>query len=118
MARVLIAEDDAWTRLWLEDILEDAGHAVISCHSADAAISLLQCDDDFDVLLTDINMPGERDGLHLASAARAMYPCLHVVVSSGKREPLPTELPPQSFFLMKPYLSEAMLPLIRVRTSR
>jgi two-component system, response regulator PdtaR len=115
MARVLVVEDDAWIRLWLEDVLEDAGHAVTSCHTADQAITVLERDDDFDVLLTDINMPGERDGLGLASTARAMYPHLRVVVSSGKRQPTASELPTRSNFLMKPYLSDAMLPLIQPR---
>ena len=57
---VLLVEDEGLIRLTLAETLEDAGYTVVSAESGDAACDLLKGATRFDVLLTDIQMPGFR----------------------------------------------------------
>jgi signal transduction histidine kinase len=50
--------------------------------NGDEALDLLHADHDFDIVLTDINMPGV-DGLTLLSHLNAQYPALKVIVISA-----------------------------------
>ncbi len=56
--RVLVAEDNAVNRKVLARILENAGHEPVVVDSGDAALDLLEVES-FDVVLMDVNMPGE-----------------------------------------------------------
>ncbi|MSO74876.1 MAG: response regulator [Alphaproteobacteria bacterium] len=67
MARILLAEDDESMRTFLERALERVGHEVISVADGFAALPHI-ANMRFDLLLTDIVMPG-MDGLELARRA-------------------------------------------------
>ena len=51
-------------------------------HSPAAALERLAAEP-FDILFTDIIMPGSMDGLALAREAIAEYPALHILLTSG-----------------------------------
>lgn len=67
MAAILLAEDDDSMRRFLKKALERAGHAVVDAGQGDEALTELQLRE-FDLLLTDIVMPG-MDGIELARRA-------------------------------------------------
>jgi two-component system chemotaxis sensor kinase CheA len=67
---VLLVDDAPFFRNMLSPVLKAAGYAVTPVASADEALALLQGNRRFDVVVTDIEMPG-RDGFELASAVRA-----------------------------------------------
>jgi len=67
---VLLVDDAPFFRSMLGPVLKAAGYAVTSVASADEALALLQGSRRFDVVVTDIEMPG-KDGFELASAVRA-----------------------------------------------
>ena len=70
MARILLAEDDDSMRDFLAKALKRAGHEVISCADGDEGLSVFEGQPDgFDLLLTDIVMPGI-DGIELARVLR------------------------------------------------
>jgi two-component system cell cycle response regulator CpdR len=81
MASILLAEDDDSVRQFLAGTLEQAGHAVTSCPDGLAALAALE-GDPFDLLLTDIVMPG-LDGIELAAKARLLRPALKIVYITG-----------------------------------
>ncbi len=81
MARILLTEDDASLRLFLSRALETAGHPVVQAEDGNAALPLIEADR-FDLLLTDIVMPG-LDGIELAQRARAIAPDLRVMFITG-----------------------------------
>ena len=67
MTRILLAEDDDSLRAFLQRALERAGYHVTACADGEAALDALDAGR-FDLLLTDIVMPGV-DGIEVARAA-------------------------------------------------
>ncbi|MCX8499961.1 MAG: response regulator, partial [Caulobacteraceae bacterium] len=63
MTRILLAEDDESLRGFLARALERAGFEVKACADGEEAVAEL--DDRWDLLLTDIVMPG-MDGIEVA----------------------------------------------------
>jgi signal transduction histidine kinase/DNA-binding response OmpR family regulator len=88
--RVLIVEDDANAREATRELLELLDARVLAVDSAQAALDLI-AQQLFDVLLTDVRMPG-MSGLDLARAVKRMQPRVHVVLASGYGAGIATEL--------------------------
>jgi CheY-like chemotaxis protein len=80
--RILLAEDEALLRELTSEDLRDAGHSVACAEDGDMALKVLE-QESFDLLLTDIRMPGTLDGWELARTARARWPGIKVVYLSG-----------------------------------
>jgi two-component system, response regulator PdtaR len=68
---VLVAEDEALVRMFTADFLVEAGYAVVEASSAAEAIRALENTAEVRVLLTDVEMPGDMDGLELARGPRS-----------------------------------------------
>jgi len=83
---ILIAEDDELVLNHLEGQLHALGYRVSAARSGPEALHLLETVRDVDLLLTDIVMPGGMNGRELADRARAMYPSLKVLFTSGYTE--------------------------------
>jgi len=81
MTRILLAEDDDSLRAFLTRALERAGYAVRACADGDEAIEALN-DGPYDLLLTDIVMPGA-DGIEVAREAAARDPALRIMFITG-----------------------------------
>ncbi|MFL5296823.1 MAG: cell cycle two-component system response regulator CpdR [Phenylobacterium sp.] len=80
MSRILLAEDDDSLRGFLARALERAGYEVTACADGDEAALVL--DQTWDLLLTDIVMPG-MDGIELARQAAAIHPGLRIMFITG-----------------------------------
>ncbi len=111
--RVLVAEDDAQVAELVEAMLRDLGHDVRLAEDADAALAVLNTGEPFDLLLTDLVMPGDKSGVDLAKAAVALRPALPVILSSGYTGDVlgPAESAPWPL-LRKPYGPEALARVI------
>jgi two-component system cell cycle response regulator CpdR len=70
MKRILLAEDDESLRGFLARALERAGYEVRSCADGEEALVALEEGTTWDLLLTDIVMPGV-DGIEVARQAAA-----------------------------------------------
>ncbi|GGD87526.1 hypothetical protein GCM10011515_03870 [Tsuneonella deserti] len=106
-----MAEDEPLLReLAIED-LTDAGHEVVAARNGDSALEVLHGDRGFDILFTDIRMPGQLDGWALATEARRLVPALKVIYSSGLDESS-EELGPDDRIIQKPYRLDALLALL------
>jgi two-component system cell cycle response regulator CpdR len=80
MPRILLAEDDDSLRGFLARALERAGYEVTACADGDEAVAVL--DQEWDLLLTDIVMPG-MDGIEVARQAAARHPGLRIMFITG-----------------------------------
>jgi len=112
--RILLVEDEFLTRLTLAEALVQAGYEVAEAESGDEATRLIDGPDGFDVLVTDIQMPGAIDGVALARHAREVDPGIPVVYMSGQPDSLRDALPlgPRDAFVGKPYGPSEILTLL------
>lgn len=102
---VLLVEDDPGLRAHVRMLLEALGNTATAAANGEEALTLLKSGLHFDVLLTDIMMPG-MNGTDLAHAARSLRPGLRILLSSGYlMESLggAARLPPGTRLLQKPY---------------
>jgi two-component system cell cycle response regulator CpdR len=81
MAQILLAEDDESLRRFLATALAKAGHQVTDFGDGGAAFECLK-GIHFDLLLTDIVMPG-MDGIELAKRAAEMNSALKIMFITG-----------------------------------
>lgn len=112
--RVLLVEDEPDIREVMAELLEDAGFDVTATCTGDEAAILLT-ESEFSVLLTDITMPGQIDGIGLAEHAREAHPGLPVVFVSGRpdSERRTRLIGPPTMFLSKPYTVEHLVDAVR-----
>lgn len=104
--RVLLVEDEGLIRLVAAEVLQDEGFEVVEAWNGDEAVRLLSGPDTFDVLFTDVRMPGVLDGVDVAMHARGRHPTIHVLVVSGYAPHLVPRLgvlEPPAHFMSKPY---------------
>jgi two-component system response regulator PilR (NtrC family) len=78
VAHILVVDDEQSMQEFLEILLQREGHDVTSCGSAREALVALE-HNDFDLLLTDIQMPG-MSGLELLDQARRLAPDTLVIL--------------------------------------
>ena len=81
MPRILLAEDDDSLRAFLSRALQRAGYDVTACADGDEALAALD-DHQWDLLLTDIVMPGV-DGIEVARQAAARQEDLRIMFITG-----------------------------------
>ena len=81
MAKILLAEDDDSLRGFLVSALKKAGHIVKDYSEGDEALKSLE-QEVFDLLLTDIVMPG-MDGIELARRGAELDPAMKIVFITG-----------------------------------
>ncbi|MCI0432837.1 MAG: response regulator [Gemmatimonadetes bacterium] len=79
MSRVLVVDDESGIRAVLAESLAGAGHE--TAEAADVAEALQRLEDGpYDVMLSDLRMPGPRDGMDLVRLARARWPQMQIIV--------------------------------------
>ncbi|WP_176055307.1 hybrid sensor histidine kinase/response regulator [Paraburkholderia caribensis] len=104
---ILVVEDDRDGRDALCELLGLLGHTWDAVANAEEALKRLQLHP-FDVLLTDLTLPG-MSGLDLARAAVAMNAARHIVFASGRDVPVHDESLPFTWTaLRKPYSFEQL----------
>lgn len=98
---MLVVEDDPLVREFIVCELEEAGYRVLWAESGERAI-LLAMTQAFDVLLTDIRLPGEIDGWSLAETMRERKAEIAIIYTTGYTPNRERQLPGTKF-LIKPY---------------
>ena len=109
---VLVVEDEVLVRMLACDVLTDGGHHPIEAVNAEEALVLIEARPDIGVMFTDVDMPGEINGLGLARLVAMRRPDLPIIVTTGAAEILPGDMPPQAQLLTKPYSPSALLAMI------
>jgi DNA-binding NtrC family response regulator len=114
---ILIVDDEEFLLEYVRLVLVRAGYSVLSAQSGEEAWNLiLENQDEIDLLLTDIVMPGSFDGLDLAERARKHRPNLPVLLMTGappQDYPLTNAPSWQRMLLRKPFYPNQLLTIVR-----
>ena len=104
-ARVLVVDDDEslWRLAcrWLQSL----GYAPVGVSSPTEAIQRLAAEP-FDLLLSDIAMPGSMDGVALAKFAKGRYPKMRLLLASAYASQMLVDSDLPANLLGKPYQKE------------
>jgi PAS domain S-box-containing protein len=89
---VLVVEDNPHVRMTVKRQLTDLGYSTIEATDGEAAQAMIEAGAEFDLLLTDVVMPGGISGYELASQAERSRPGIKVLFTSGYTELAANEL--------------------------
>jgi len=81
-ARILVVDDEAGIRQTLKDFLAEYGYSVLTAGEGEEALSLFQTYP-IDLVIADIRMPGELNGLMLTRRIKDLSPNTPVIVITG-----------------------------------
>jgi DNA-binding NtrC family response regulator len=112
---ILFADDDADLLALGITALRQAGYDPLPAISGDVALILLEQDLPFELVITDIVMPGQLDGFALARRARVLRPGLRVIYTTGFAGVASIRAPGAPFgdVLAKPWRIEHLLAAVR-----
>ena len=80
---ILVVEDEDDIRDMVSTALRERGFSVLSVPNAEVALTILLEHVKFDLLFTDIVMPGVMNGFELAEEAKRLQPNLKVIYATG-----------------------------------
>jgi DNA-binding NtrC family response regulator len=101
----LIVDDEPAIRTYLSVLLKSIEIRSLEAENAIDALRILKkLGDEIDLLITDIEMPGDMDGVDLAYSAKNMFSRTPVILISGT-----TERSSEGFtFVRKPFKADAI----------
>lgn len=109
--RILLVEDDTAIRELTEDVLSESGYEITAVGDAEKAVDALATADSFDLLISDIRLPG-MNGCELARHAMTLDPALRVLLVTGyagQRAGDPQSMPKDIPLLLKPFSLRQLL---------
>jgi DNA-binding NtrC family response regulator len=109
---VLVVEDNLEVGQFSTHLLEDLGYETVWAINADEALKALAEGARFDVVFSDVVMPG-MSGVDLGHEIQRLYPGLPVVLTSGYSHVLAQDGPHGFELLHKPYAAEEVSRVLR-----
>lgn len=114
--RVLLVEDEWLIREVFAEALAESGFEVREAETGDRASALIaEASAPFSLLVTDIHMPGRRDGIEVARVFRARWPDVPVIYTTGRPDVLNGTILPgaRDVLLRKPFAPFELLAATR-----
>src|SRR5580658_3324411 len=118
--KILLVDDDEPMRTMLKDVLEINQFRVLTAANVSEAIHLIDTEP-FDVLLSDLHMPGAGDGFTVISAMRHKHPQAVTLLFTGYpalKEAMDAILLQADEILVKPMANAELIALIRKRLEK
>ncbi|QRM28335.1 PAS domain-containing sensor histidine kinase [Microvirga sp. VF16] len=115
--RILLVEDNPQVADVAVALLTEHGHAITHASTADEALARLHAEPAFDLVFSDMVMPGDLDGLDLAHRIQAKWPALPVLLATGYSAAANRATEEGYTLLIKPYPPDVLLTAIREITS-
>ena len=111
----LIVDDEPSIRAYLKAILETEHFQVLEAENAPQGFKLVEkLNGGLDLIVTDVKMPGDMDGLDLAYAVRNAFSAIPVILMSGYPSPENSNNRLEDFaFILKPFKSEVIREAVR-----
>lgn len=117
---ILVVEDDPLVRAYVNTQLQSLGYRTLSAANGAEALAIIDSGAAFDLLFTDIIMPGGLNGRQLTAEAAARRPSLRVLFTSGYTENAIIHHGRLDFgvlLLVKPYRKLDLARMLRVALS-
>ena len=117
---VLVVEDDETVRTFAVELLRDMGFQVMNAASGSEAMALLSGALHFDLLVSDVGLPGP-NGRQVADYARERLPDIRVILMTGYAEQAamnPRFLGPGMQLLVKPFDAQTLVAQVQALTRR
>jgi CheY-like chemotaxis protein len=114
---ILVVEDDPLVRTYVATQLNSLGYTTLTAANANEALAYVDGAARFDLLFTDVIMPGSINGRQLADEAKRRRPSLKVLYTSGYTENAIVHhgrLDPGVLLLAKPYRKADLARMVRV----
>jgi nitrogen-specific signal transduction histidine kinase len=118
---ILVVEDDPLVRSYVATQLNGLGYTTLTAANAAEALEYIDGVKDFDLLFTDVIMPGSLNGRQLADEAVRRRPGLKVLYTSGYTENAIVHhgrLDPGVLLLAKPYRKSDLARMVRIALGR
>ena len=118
---ILVVEDDPLVRNYVATQLSNLGYTTLTAANASEALEYIDGVKTFDLLFTDVIMPGSINGRQLAEEAKRRRPALKVLYTSGYTENAIVHhgrLDPGVLLLAKPYRKSDLARMVRVALER
>lgn len=106
--RLLLVEDDDAVAAGVGHMLDDLGYRHVRVANAAEALAVLERDTRFDLVFSDMVMPGETDGLGLAQEVRRRLPAMPLLLTTGFSEAASAATGEAFRLLPKPYGIESL----------
>ena len=114
MAKLLVVEDEAEIGDLTVSMLRELGHQAMHVRNVAAALATLAEDDQIRMVISDIVLPGETNGLDLARIVRAQYPGLPLLLVTGYSRSAQEAASEGFALLRKPYRRDSLNDAIHV----
>ena len=118
---ILVVEDDPLVRNYVATQLNSLGYTTLTAANATEALEYIDGVKSFDLLFTDVIMPGSINGRQLADEAKRRRPGLKVLYTSGYTENAIVHhgrLDPGVMLLPKPYRKADLARMVRTALAR
>jgi PAS domain S-box-containing protein len=113
---ILVVEDDKLVRDYVTTQLHTLGYTTLAAGNAEEALAMIDARTEFDLLFTDVIIPGGMNGRQLADEAQKRRPKVKVLFTSGYSENAVIHygrLDPGLLLLAKPYRKSDLATMIR-----
>jgi CheY-like chemotaxis protein len=113
---ILVVDDEPSVRMFISEALKEFGYEIVEASNAASGLNLLDSNAQFDLLITDVGLPGGMNGRQLADAAHRTRPQLPVLFVTGYAEKSALEknkLGTGLHFLHKPFSVELLASRVR-----
>jgi signal transduction histidine kinase/ActR/RegA family two-component response regulator len=106
--RILLVEDEDGVAEVVSEMIRELGYEVRRTASAAAALRMIEADPKFDLVFSDMVMPGKMNGVELAREVGRRRPDLPVLLTTGFSEAAATAREHGLRLLDKPYRMDAL----------
>jgi CheY-like chemotaxis protein len=107
----LVVEDEPLTAMLAASLLRDFGYKVFEARTVGEALSVLEKEQGFTLLFSDIELADGSSGVDLATEVAEAHPDIRIVVTSGRSRP--ATLPNGAQFVPKPYSEQQLTKALR-----
>jgi PAS domain S-box-containing protein len=83
---ILIVDDETSVRMFMSEALKEFGYEIVEASDAASGLKLLESNAHFDLLITDVGMPGGMNGRQMVDASRRTRSKLPVLFVTGYAE--------------------------------